>query len=640
MNIKVQACGFVLLVILYLLYHQQHTLQTYSQRAFLRFYAVTVLCILMDILSIVAIESASHLPALFVTFVCKTYLITLVLTALCGVMYIGVDILLSNKAFRKTEHLILLITSVICLSIYLLPISIYCDPVTHIVYTYGSSALMTYLGAVGLILLNFALILKYRRQIRVRRRTGMLLWMLVWILSAIIQFLNPEILVVGFGSCLGVVIIYLQFENPEINLDRASGMYNQTAFYEFIHQIYYDRSAYTAFVFINDHRFSGDDSQQTMQDLAKKLLSTDGAYIFKTADDEIVMLTPASMWNHADTASIQKFALDTYLSASSDSNLKILFLEDCLLTPCQEDFFSLLRYCRRTKIKQTVQRFIPVDSSVAAHMYAENDLIQKIDDAISQNRIEVFFQPIYSTRQKAFTCAEALVRMYDAHGNLLPVYDSICAAEESGRIHQIGEIVFEKVCHAIRNEQLAQYGLHYIEVNLSVAQCSDEKLAERYIRIMERYQIDPSNINLEITESATMEMKQTLLANMEKLIAYGVSFSLDDFGTGQSNLNYIVEMPVQIVKFDRVMTQAYFSSQKGRFVMNAAMHMIQDMKLGIVSEGIETQEQLTAMEQLGIDYIQGFYFSKPLPLPEFLAFIKKQECKRTLSISAAVPDPV
>ena len=81
MNIKVQACGFVLLVILYLLYHQQHTLQTYSRRAFLRFYAVTVLCILMDILSIVAIESASHLPALFVTFVCKTYLITLVLTA-------------------------------------------------------------------------------------------------------------------------------------------------------------------------------------------------------------------------------------------------------------------------------------------------------------------------------------------------------------------------------------------------------------------------------------------------------------------------------------------------------------------------------------------------------------------------------
>ena len=621
MNIKVQACGFVLLVILYLLYHQQHTLQTYSRRAFLRFYAVTVLCILMDILSIVAIESASHLPALFVTFVCKTYLITLVLTALCGVMYIGVDILLSNKAFRKTEHLILLITSVVCLSIYLLPISIYCDPVTHIVYTYGSSALMTYLGAVGLILLNFALILKYRRQIRVRRRTGMLLWMLVWILSAIIQFLNPEILVVGFGSCLGVVIIYLQFENPEINLDRASGMYNQTAFYEFIHQIYYDRSAYTAFVFINDHRFSGDDSQQTMQDLAKKLLSTDGAYIFKTADDEIVMLTPASMWNHADTASIQKFALDTYLSASSDSNLKILFLEDCLLTPCQEDFFSLLRYCRRTKIKQTVQRFIPVDSSVAAHMYAENDLIQKIDDAISQNRIEVFFQPIYSTRQKAFTCAEALVRMYDAHGDLLPVYDSICAAEESGRIHQIGEIVFEKVCHAIRNEQLAQYGLHYIEVNLSVAQCSDEKLAERYIRIMERYQIDPSNINLEITESATMEMKQTLLANMEKLIAYGVSFSLDDFGTGISTFETVRDYTFDALKMDMGFVKKIGKDPKRDAIVISIIDMAHQLGIRLVAEGAETEEQVAFLRANGCDYIQGYYYYKPMPENEFLQLL-------------------
>ena len=618
MNIKVQACGFVLLVILYLLYHQQHTLQTYSRRAFLRFYAVTVLCILMDILSIVAIESASHLPALFVTFVCKTYLITLVLTALCGVMYIGVDILLSNKAFRKTEHLILLITSVICLSIYLLPISIYCDPVTHIVYTYGSSALMTYLGAVGLILLNFALILKYCRQIRVRRRTGMLLWMLVWILSAIIQFLNPEILVVGFGSCLGVVIIYLQFENPEINLDRASGMYNQTAFYEFIHQIYYDRSAYTAFVFINDHRFSGDDSQQTMQDLAKKLLSTDGAYIFKTADDEIVMLTPASMWNHADTASIQKFALDTYLSASSGSNLKILFLEDCLLTPCQEDFFSLLRYCRRTKIKQTVQRFIPVDSSVAAHMYAENDLIQKIDDAISQNRIEVFFQPIYSTRQKAFTCAEALVRMYDAHGDLLPIYDSICAAEESGRIHQIGEIVFEKVCHAIRNEQLAQYGLHYIEVNLSVAQCSDEKLAERYIRIMERYQIDPSNINLEITESATMEMKQTLLTNMEKLISYGVSFSLDDFGTGYSNLHCISDMNPGYVKMDKDFTAKAMSCERDYELFKKIIEMVHSIGIRICVEGIEKEDWHLKMKELQADYLQGYFFGKPCEKKKFM----------------------
>ena len=84
-------------------------------------------------------------------------------------------------------------------------------------------------------------------------------------------------------------------------------------------------------------------------------------------------------------------------------------------------------------------------------------------------------------------------------------------------------------------------------------------------------------------------------------------------------------MPVQIVKFDREMTKSYFESHKGRFVMNAAMHMIQGMKLHIVSEGIETKEQLETMEELGIEYIQGFYFSKPLPLLEFIEFISHQK---------------
>jgi len=125
-------------------------------------------------------------------------------------------------------------------------------------------------------------------------------------------------------------------------------------------------------------------------------------------------------------------------------------------------------------------------------------------------------------------------------------------------------------------------------------------------------------ICLEITESAAIRIKDTLLENMRVLMDYGVKFALDDFGNGESNLNYIVDMPVSIVKFDRDMSQAYFANQKARFVMEAAMHMIHDMKLEIVSEGIETQEQAQAIETLGIEYIQGYYFSKPLSGEEFL----------------------
>jgi EAL domain-containing protein (putative c-di-GMP-specific phosphodiesterase class I) len=109
---------------------------------------------------------------------------------------------------------------------------------------------------------------------------------------------------------------------------------------------------------------------------------------------------------------------------------------------------------------------------------------------------------------------------------------------------------------------------------------------------------------------------------MKKLIEYGVSFSLDDFGNGQSNLDYVIDMPVSIMKLDMNMTQNYFKSVKAECVMRAAVGMAHDVSLRVVAEGVETIEQLSEMEKLQIDYIQGYYFSKPLPRMDFVAFIQ------------------
>ena len=191
-------------------------------------------------------------------------------------------------------------------------------------------------------------------------------------------------------------------------------------------------------------------------------------------------------------------------------------------------------------------------------------------------------------------------------------------------IIRLGEIVFEKVCSFVKKNRLRQYGIQYVEVNLSVLQCADERLSEKFINIMEKYKVSPDMINLEITETASMRAKRILLDNMKNLMNYGVNFSLDDFGTGESNLNYIVDMPVSIVKFDKGMTDAYFRNGRASYVMDAAIRMIQGMHLKIVSEGVETEKQFEVMKDLGINYIQGYYFSKPLPELEFLQFIEEK----------------
>jgi EAL domain-containing protein (putative c-di-GMP-specific phosphodiesterase class I) len=142
--------------------------------------------------------------------------------------------------------------------------------------------------------------------------------------------------------------------------------------------------------------------------------------------------------------------------------------------------------------------------------------------------------------------------------------------------------------------------------------------------IMKRYNVSPSFINLEITESASIVMRKSLLDNMKALIDYGVSFSLDDFGNGESNLNYIVDLPVEIVKFDKDMTQAYFNNDKAKYVLQAATDMIQGLELKVVAEGVETAEQLRTLERLGIDYIQGYYFSKPVDSKLYIEFLKRR----------------
>ena len=213
------------------------------------------------------------------------------------------------------------------------------------------------------------------------------------------------------------------------------------------------------------------------------------------------------------------------------------------------------------------------------------------------------------------------MRIRKEDGSLVMPGGFIEVAEKRGSIIPLGAEVFEMVCRFIEERNLEKMGMHYIEVNLSAVQCGYKNLAAELIETMERHHVNPHCINLEITESASMENDRVFLDNMYTLKKYGVSFSLDDFGTGQSNLNYIVAMPVDIVKFDRSMTLSYFENAKAKYVMNAAMTMIRGLNLEIVSEGIETAEQLKIMEELGIQHIQGYYFSKPLPENKFIEFI-------------------
>ena len=630
MNIYAQCCGITLLLVLGWFYVRQKRLHLNTGKAFFFALAVTLCSLVLDALSVVMICNMDRLPYIAVVFSCKTYVSSLVLVWLSTVCYICTDIYSKRIQYYKVVNANVLMSLVAIILIYVLPITIYSDPKSGEVYTYGPSVMVAYVLAAFYVVTNLTLLVRKKAVIRLSRRKAMAFWMVIWLGAAVIQFLHNEILIVGFASSIGIMVLYIKLENPEALLDRQTGLFNQMALTRYMRQLSYRSRDFSMVLLVLEHSFcknvskgSAESEVAAEREMIDFIASVPETRAFKTAGDEIMLVCRKKEIAEKNLEILrERFERGWGKDESVFQRPFWIYLPDSTIIHDMKDISHLIRYVRQNNKELLENGFLQIDEAIAEEMYRTQRMESVIFNAIEQDWITVYYQPIYSTKEDRFVSAEALVRITDEEGRVVPPYDFVWVAEKNGMMLRLGEIIFEKVCRFIRDCKPEQYGIEYIEVNLSAIQCAHERFADNYIAIMERYGVRPEFINLEITETATMGAKKTALANMQKLIEYGVSFSLDDFGTGESNLNYIVEMPVKIVKFDRTMINSYFENGKARYVMDAAMHMIHGMKLEIVSEGIETKEQYETMRSLGISYIQGYYFSRPIPEQEFLEFIK------------------
>lgn len=252
----------------------------------------------------------------------------------------------------------------------------------------------------------------------------------------------------------------------------------------------------------------------------------------------------------------------------------------------------------------------------------KKDMATIIDNALANKHFSVFYQPIYNVNKKRFTSAEALIRLNDPKYGYISPGLFIPISERSGAIHKIGSFVIDEVCKFIASDDFKSLGVDYIEINLSVMQCLRVDLADEIIERAQFYEIDPKCLNLEITETASVYSQDRLQSNIHELSKAGFTFSLDDFGTGYSNLMRIALLPLSIVKLDR--TFVLLEEKEGfHVIIKNIIQMIKDMGKDVLVEGIETEEMMTTFSDMGVDEIQGFYFSKPLTRSDYIRFMKK-----------------
>ncbi len=629
MSIQIQSCGLVILLILLFFQSRQKRTHLVTEKIFGWVMGTGLVCLLLDIGSILLINYAAapehQVPQLVVDLVCKAYLLSIPAMGVAALLYICTDIYHDRPAaLERAAFLWGLIALIAMVVIFTLPIEYHENAHGQITNTDGPSVYATYIAIVAYLALIIFHLIRDRSRLNRRRRRAVIVWMGLWIGSFIIQMMDNSRLLAGFATAAGLLVIYLALENPESNLDKKTGFFRQEVLFSYLRQLYNQKKDFSVLVLLFDHtqelRRGREETQRVRMELARYLEGCSWV-TFRANGDKLYFLfdTPDQAWQAMEQI---KTYITQHLNRKDTLPVKVnwLVMPNGRNADSQEELTRLVDEVARTHIFK--EDFLEVDANTVREVRQNKEIEQMLHAAIAEDRVEVFYQPIYSIPKRRITGAEALVRIRDEDGSLIPPGLFIPIAESNGTILRLGKMIFEKVCRFIKDNPLDKLGLTYIDVNLSVVQCAYADLAMDYMDIMRRFGINPAHINLEITESASADEKNILLNNMDKLIDFGVSFALDDFGTGQSNLNYIMDMPVAVAKFDRQMTQAYFVSEKARQVMNAAVRMIHDMGLKIVSEGVETAEECKVIEDLGIEFIQGYYFSRPLPEQDFLDYLK------------------
>lgn len=248
---------------------------------------------------------------------------------------------------------------------------------------------------------------------------------------------------------------------------------------------------------------------------------------------------------------------------------------------------------------------------------------EAIERALIEKEFKMFYQPIFSPEKNKIITAEALIRLNDRVLGYVSPEEFIPISENNGKIIEISEYVIDSVFRFVKETQLKDMGVEFIEMNLSVMQCMDKKLVEKLQYYLDKYGIDPKQINLEITETATNFDEERLRDQLEKIKKLGFHFSLDDYGTGYSNLVRVLEYPIDIIKLDKSIVWSAFHDKDNFITLKNLISMFHDVRRKIVAEGVETEEQMNALVELGCDYLQGYYYSKPISEEEFLAYVAR-----------------
>ncbi len=473
--------------------------------------------------------------------------------------------------------------------------------------------------------LSFLILFRQRSRLLRRREKYIILWYNVILsLGIIVRFVFPKYLLMDLFCLMALIVIYLSFENPNDYLEERTYIFNRTALRDYITEINGEKPI-NAFSFCV-HNYLDRMELYGIQQMNQGIYLIGNFLIHEFPDYLIFYYRNARFvlfhkkgnpdWDKVYSRIQERFkspwiAKDTelYLEiGASRLDLKKERLPLEIILRAFSDSFIFADKNGSSTINQ-------IDDSFIAQIREENEIKRALDKAIENDKVEVFLQPIIDSSTGKLVGAEALSRIYGTDGKLIPPGLFIPIAERNGKINLLGKQVFKKACEFIQNNDMAALGMKFLNVNLSPLQFMRLDLDETLFKYIQEFDVPAEFIHLEITEESMIDEK-LMEKQIEALTSKGFKFVLDDYGKGYSNMSRLRHTPFINVKLDMSIVWDYCKQPDS--ILPSAVTAFASTGFDITAEGIEDEDMAQKLTDIGCTYLQGYHFSKPLPIPEFL----------------------
>lgn len=633
-NIRFQIAAICFLAMIVFSYVRMQKLALWSTRVFNRILIGTGVNLILDVVTVYTITHMDTVPA-WVNDLChRAFVFSLVNVMVAIYLYIEA-IGRKQKRFTKKQLCLRLIPYYATFGLILFgDIKYYVGP--DGAYSYGLMPSVVYAVAaiytiaVPLSALHFNKTLQKERLITILIGTG------IWMAAALVQLFVPTLLISGLALVLLLFFFYLAFQNTGAIRHSGTGILNEQALkFALGEAIEAGKPFYVVNILIKDMAelrglLSEQVSNAMIAELAQELSTCAKENIYYYGDAfRMILHSEREVQKHIPHMQ------HCFARERTENNVRVVLATSFYVLACPkfaksiEDIQEVDAFLNK-QVLMTAQngQVIVVDDEIIRNYHRSVAVGSLIVDALQHDGLEVFYQPIYDVKEDRFNSAEALVRMKNT-GELgfVSPEEFIPMAEKNGLIGKLGEIVFRKVCLFGQDRQLRARGIKYIEVNLSGIQIVDENICSQLGDIMKQYDTKPEFINLEITETAAVEYKEVLQKNMLNFREMGCSFSMDDFGTGYSNISQIAQVKYDLIKLDKSLLWPCFGEEepeKARMILESIVHLVHKMGVKIVQEGVETKEQFELLKGLGVEFMQGYYFSRPVNETDYIKFLAEQ----------------